>query len=118
MYLYQQTGRRYLVVQNDALWRPYPLIFFSEVRVLYGSEGRLLPRLIMEIEKYECNKVVALEILHRVVYRKLFLSIIITAKILLKTIGVQKKKKAVQILVFTKMLYVKFLFQVRFNCVR
>ena len=86
---------------------PRPLIFFSRANVLYGSAGRFLPRLIMEIEKYECGRVVALEILYRVAYRKLFLSIVITPKILLKTIGVQKN--AVQILVFTKMLYVKFL---------
>ena len=86
---------------------PRPLIFFSKANVLYGSEGRFLPRLLMEIEKYECCKVVALEILYRVANKKLFLSIVITPKILLKTIGVEKK--AVQILVFTKMLYVKFL---------
>ena len=86
---------------------PRPLIFFSRANVLYDSAGRFSPRLIMEIEKYECGKVIALEILYRVAYKKLFLSIVITPKILLKTIGVQKN--AVQILVFTKMLYVKFL---------
>ena len=53
----------------------------------------------MEIEKYECSKVVALEILYRVACRELFLSNVIAARILLKTIGVQKN--AVQISVFT-----------------
>ena len=46
---------------------------------------------MIEIEKYECSKVVALEILYWVAYKKLFLSIVIMAKILLKTIKVQKK---------------------------
>ena len=84
-----------------------PLIFFSEVSVLYDSEGRFLPHLIMEIEKYECSKVVALGILYRVAQRELFLSVVITARILFKNHW--RPKKAVQILVFTKMLYVKFL---------